>query len=104
MAYRVELTTRAQRDLVELFTAIDAEYSQAAAAWYKKLKSAVLSLDEMPARCPSIEEGPQLRHLLFGRKPNVYRVIFRIQEKEKRVEVLHIRHGARDSLKGQAGD
>jgi hypothetical protein len=36
-----------------------------------------------------------LRQLLYGRKPHVYRVIFRVLEKRRIVEVLHNRHGAR---------
>jgi plasmid stabilization system protein ParE len=37
--------------------------------------------------------------LLYGHKPNVYRVIYRVLEKLKKVEVLTIRHGARRKLK-----
>jgi plasmid stabilization system protein ParE len=33
--------------------------------------------------------------LLYGGKPHVYRAIYRVLEKQKVVEVLHIRHGAR---------
>jgi len=33
--------------------------------------------------------------LLYGNKPHSYRVIYRVLERQKRVEVLHIRHGAR---------
>jgi plasmid stabilization system protein ParE len=40
-----------------------------------------------------------LRHLLYGRKPSIYRVIYRVREKQKKVEVLHIRHGARRQVK-----
>ena len=36
-----------------------------------------------------------LRHLLFGKKPNVYRIIYAIDERTHVVRVLHIRHGAR---------
>jgi len=53
-----------------------------------------MELEKMPDRCPVTEEEPRLRNLLYGRKPHVYRVIFRVIEKEKRVDVLHIRHGA----------
>ncbi len=35
----------------------------------------------------------------MANKPNIYRVIYRISEKQKQVEVLHIRHGARGRLK-----
>ena len=44
-------------------------------------------------------ENSGVRHLLYGGKPHVYRVIFRIMEKQKQVEVLHIRHGARQEFK-----
>ena len=43
----------------------------------------------MPHRCPTTRESQQVRHLLYGNKPHVYRVIFRILEKHRRVEVLH---------------
>jgi mRNA-degrading endonuclease RelE of RelBE toxin-antitoxin system len=35
----------------------------------------------------------------YGNKPHVYRVIYRVLEREKRVNVLHIRHGARRDFK-----
>jgi mRNA-degrading endonuclease RelE of RelBE toxin-antitoxin system len=34
-----------------------------------------------------------LRHLLYGSRRDVYRVIFEIDERRKRVLVLTIRHG-----------
>jgi toxin ParE1/3/4 len=98
MAYRVEISTRARRDYAELFSALHAQDSATAARWHRALKRAILSLGTMPERCPAIRENPNLRHLLCGHKPNVYRIIFRILQKEKRVEVLHIRHGARDAF------
>jgi plasmid stabilization system protein ParE len=98
MAYLVSLTVRAERDMAMLFGAIDGEDSAAARSWYAKLKNAVLSLEKLPFRCPPAPEDSRLRHLLFGRRPHVYRVIYRIVEDRKAVEVLHIRHGARKPL------
>ena len=98
MAYLVNITTRAERDFVSLFEEIDAQHSQTALKWYNGLKKAILTLEELPLRCPVIREGGKLRHLLYGRKPNVYRVIYRVLEKQKRVEVLHIRHGAQRAI------
>jgi toxin ParE1/3/4 len=40
-----------------------------------------------------------LRHLLYGKKPNVYRVILEIDEARKVVRVLTIRHGAMDEAR-----
>src|SRR5262245_7040996 len=99
MAYLVNVTARAERDLVLLFDAINAERSDAALKWYKGLKKAILSLEEQPNQCPETPENAKLRHLLHGHKPHVYRVIYRVTEKTKQVEVLHIRHGARQRFK-----
>jgi len=95
MAYRVNLTARAGRDLEQLFEDIHARDSRAALAWYEGLKEAILSLQGHPQRCPVAPEDKRLRHLLYGHKPHIYRVIYRILEGPKQVEILHIRHGAR---------
>jgi plasmid stabilization system protein ParE len=99
MAYLVNITSRAERDLVYLYEEIDAEHSDAALKWYRGLREAILSLEERPHRCPPAPEVKQMRHLLYGHKPHVYRVIFRVLEKQKQVVVLHNRHGARRKLK-----
>jgi plasmid stabilization system protein ParE len=44
-------------------------------------------------------ESDKFRHLLYGNKPHIYRAIYRVLEKQKQVEVLHIRHGARRRFK-----
>lgn len=99
MAYAVNITQRAERDFAGLYAEIDAESSAAAQKWYRGLRKAVLSLERLPNRCPATREDPRLRHLLYGRKPHVYRVIYRVLERERRVEVLHIRHGAMREFK-----
>jgi toxin ParE1/3/4 len=95
MAYLVKITLRAKRDLAILFDDIDAADSEAALKWFYGLKDVMLTLEKLPNRCPVTRENPKLRHLLYGHKPHVYRVIYRVFENEKRVHVLHIRHGAR---------
>jgi toxin ParE1/3/4 len=99
MAYVVRIAPRAERDLAQLYDEINAEYSDAAFKWYQGLNEAILRLEEHPNRCPLTRKKDNLRHLLFGDKPNVYRVIFRVLEKPELVEVLHIHHGARGKLK-----
>jgi toxin ParE1/3/4 len=95
MAYLVKVTSRAERDLVELYSRVNAESSESALKWYRGLKNDILSLEEHPNRCPVMRTKGKLRHLLYGRRPHVYRVIYRVLEKQKEVEVLHIRYGAR---------
>jgi plasmid stabilization system protein ParE len=103
MPYRVELTVRARRDLERLYLAINAANSELARVWFNGLEVAVLSLDQNPARCPVTPENPGLRHLLFGRKGYVYRVIYAIDEAHGLVTVLHIRHGARRPMQRRPG-
>jgi plasmid stabilization system protein ParE len=98
MAYRVRFSARAERDFANLYQQIDAEHSDAALEWYRGFQDAILSLEEHPKRCPKTPEDPRLRHLLYGSLPRVYRVIYRVQERQRRVDVLHIRHGARRSM------
>ena len=100
MAYVVNIASRAQRDLARLYRQIDAGNSDAALKWYRGLKESILSLEEQPNRCPVTPENDKLRHLLHGNKPHLYRAIYRVLEKQKQVEVLHIRHGARRRFKG----
>jgi toxin ParE1/3/4 len=100
MAYLVKISSRAQRDLAQIYKRINADDSAAALKWYHGFKSAMLSLEEQPNRCPLTPENDKLRCLLYGHKPHIYRAIYRVVEKQKQVEVLHVRHGARHEFKG----
>jgi toxin ParE1/3/4 len=99
MAYLVKLMPRARRDLASIFNYIHASESDAALRWYSGLKEAILTLEEHPYRCALTPESNRLRHLLYGNKPRVYRVIYRILESDGVVEILHIRHGARRAVR-----
>jgi toxin ParE1/3/4 len=98
MTNHVELTARAIRDLRHIFAYVDAEHSPQAAAWFNELQTVIRSLDEHPERCPTTPENKTLRHLLFGKKPNVYRIVYSIDERAQTARVLHIRHGTRAPL------
>ena len=98
MAYRVDLTTRAIRDLGRIYRTIDAVSSDQAHTWFSALERAILSLDENPARGAVIHEGGGIRHLLHGRGRNIYRILYAIDDQGGVVTVLHIRHGARDAF------
>ena len=102
MAYLVELTLRAERDLDYLYQRISADDSAAAARWFNGLEAAIYALERLPRRCPPAPEskkaGQKLRHLLFGAKRDVYRVIYEIDESRRAVRVLTIRHAAMDEF------
>ncbi len=52
MAYFVNLTLRAERDLGDSYAERGAMHQDAAFKWYQILKKAILSLEENPLRCP----------------------------------------------------
>ncbi len=103
MAYVVKIIPHAECDLAQLYRQVNAEYSDAALEWYLGIKKAILSLEQHPNRCPHAPEARKLkrklRHMIYGKKPNVYRVIYELDEERQTVWVLTIRHGARRRLK-----
>src|SRR5271168_2926390 len=105
MAYRVELSRRAARDLDLLYVEKNAAESHAAAHWFNGLEKAVAALSSQPQRYPVAPESRKLqralRHLLYGKKPHLYRVIYEIDAGRKTVWVLTILHGARRKTKAR---
>lgn len=103
MAYRVELTIRAKRQLNNLYLQISADDSAEVALWFNGLEQAIDTLGQFPRRCPIAPESKmrkgELRHLLYGSKRDVYRVIYDIDEPQKLVRVRAVRHSAMDELK-----
>ncbi len=75
-----------------------AEESVQAREWFLGLERRILGLARYPARAPTIPEDDALRHLLYGRKRNVYRIIYAVDESRRIVTVLHIRHGAQGAF------
>ncbi|CUW39234.1 putative Plasmid stabilization system [Magnetospirillum sp. XM-1] len=101
MTYRVELSARAIRDLRQLYQAIAARHVPAAATWFNGLEAKLANLARLPRRGGVVPEDGRLRQLLYGRRPHVYRIIYQIDEGNRIVSVLHIRHGARDVMAGE---
>src|ERR1700730_11536114 len=57
MAYRVEITDRADRDLEALYGQVHAADSERARNWYFGLRTAILGLRDMPGRCSRAPEN-----------------------------------------------
>ncbi|MBX3118931.1 MAG: type II toxin-antitoxin system RelE/ParE family toxin [Fimbriimonadaceae bacterium] len=102
MSYKIILQPSAEVGIIEAHDYIAERAPEAADKWVRRLRMEIGTLSEMPGRCSvapeSIKLGFDLRHLLFGKRSGVYRVIFRILETEKEVHVLSVRHGARKPL------
>ena len=95
MKYLVRLTARALRDLEAIYNCIEGDASQHAFAWFNRLAKAIYTLERFPGRGMVISENKKLRHLLFGKKPHIYRIIYAVDKRNRVVNVLHIRHGVR---------
>jgi toxin ParE1/3/4 len=89
---------RALRDMEAIYDFIEADASRLAFAWFNDLAKAVYSLERFPSRGTITPENKKLRHLLFGKKPSIYRIIYAIDKPNQVVNVLHIRHAARAAV------
>lgn len=102
MAFRVETTVAAEQDADAILDWLLSEHAgDAGMRWFLALQDAIASLADFPKRCSLAPENDafpfEVRHLLYGRAPHVYRVLFTIHNDT--VYVLHIRHGRRQPLK-----
>jgi len=63
------------------------------------------SLAFSPARCALAPEAKtfeeELRHLLYGKGRNIYRIVFLIKPAARVVEVARVMHGARAAARPQ---
>jgi len=101
MAFRVEITEEAEADSKTILEWLISENAgETGMRWFRRLDKAIASLASMPERCPVAPESADLqlevRHLLYGHKPHIYRVIFTISGEV--VHVLRIRHARRKQL------
>jgi plasmid stabilization system protein ParE len=98
MAFRVEYSAQAEADLDGILEWLISHHAgEAGLRWFEGLEAAIASLSEMPNRGPLAPENEsfpfEVRHSLYGRRPHVYRVIFRVIGDV--VYILHIWHGRR---------
>ena len=83
MAFRVELSAEALENAERLYEWVTKAAPLRGPLWFNRLLAAIQSLQAFPQRCAYATENERFpfetRHLLFGRKPNVYRVVFTIE-------------------------
>ena len=98
MVFSVRLLPEAAEDAEKLYWRAVEAAPVRGQEWYNGLIAALYSLGSNPRRCPIVSDPVlrehQVRHLLYGKKPDVYRILFHVLEEHQVVEVLHIRHGA----------
>jgi plasmid stabilization system protein ParE len=91
--FEVFLTPSAKADIFETNTWLLENFPEYSGLWLMQTSEALMSLKNFPERCPISRENDAfdiiVRELLFGKKPNIYRVFFSIVEEN--VFVLRIR-------------
>jgi toxin ParE1/3/4 len=101
MTFRVEVSAQAESDADAILDWLLSQYAgETGLRWFQGLDDAIVSLATFPKRCPLAPENArfpfEVRQLLYGRRPHLYRILFTIEG--ERVQVLHIRHGRRKPL------
>lgn len=98
--FEIVFSPQAQGDLYGAYQNAARHSRAAAAQWLDRFERAIDSLSVNPNRCPLAHEtdrsAHQLREFLFGKRPNVFRVVFWIAGAE--VRILRIRRAARRFL------
>lgn len=94
MAFRIEFSESAEREADEILSwLIERHAGETGYRWFLGMHTAIMSLASLPRRCARAPESPgfpfEVRQLLYGRKPHVYRILFTIEEDT--VYILHIR-------------
>ena len=100
MAHTLNISARAMADIRAAVAWLRQRNAAAAARLHAGILAAVRSLATNPERCPLADEaadlGVDLRELLYGRRRNVYRILFTVEGQA--VNVLRVRHAAQDRL------
>ena len=96
--YGVILTPEAETRIVAAFRYILERSPLKAEKWLRALYKKIDSLEQMPERCPLARENEYfeetLRHLIF----KSHRIIFRIDETKRLVQVLYVRHAKQQAV------
>ena len=102
MRYLVVLADSAKTDADAIYDWVTSEAPHQGSIWFDELIASLATLGRFPLRCPLAREAAkarrEIRCLLFGRKRNVYRILYEVDEVRLQVHVLHIRHGSRLDL------
>jgi plasmid stabilization system protein ParE len=103
MKYRVVVQRLALEDLDESYLWAARHAPQTSARWLNRFQAELQTLADNPQRCSLAPENGkvwrEIRQLLFGKRPNVYRAVFTIDGET--VRVLRIRRAARRLLSKQ---
>src|SRR5688572_29255394 len=89
MIFRVKIQQLALQDLDEAYIWAARNAPDTAARWLRRFQDSLQTLSENPQQYPLAAESRktdvELRQFLFGKRPNVFRVLFVIEEDVVRI-------------------
>jgi toxin ParE1/3/4 len=100
LAFHIDITEPALADTEDYVRFIrDSRLEpEAAERWFRGLVEAIYSLENHPERCPVIPEQDEfhfeVRHLIYFS----HRIVFHIEQGQKRVIIYRVYHGSRRRL------
>lgn len=99
MAFSLEITDKALAEIDEALAFRAQRSVTTAVRWYLELMKAIRELPDNSQRwplAPECEWFPGIREMSFGKKRNLYRILFEIRGDT--IYVLRVRHVAQDSI------
>lgn len=101
MSFRIRLSRKAALDIARnSYWLVENRSDTAALSWRDELEASLHKLETSATLCPEAPEaewiGLDIREQLFGRRRNLYRILFRLRGET--AEVLRVRHTRQDSL------
>jgi plasmid stabilization system protein ParE len=102
MTFRVETTAAAEQEADAILDWLLSQHAgDVCTRWFLALRDAIASLSQFLDRCALAPESAifpfEVRQLLYGLAPHVYRILF--MTRDETVYILHIRHGRRQLIK-----
>lgn len=99
MKYRVVVTENGKANLQSYYLHAAGRAPLTADRWLNRFQKALAALASNPERCSLAPENDvvasEIRQLLFGKHPSVFRALFTVAADE--VQVLHIRRATMDT-------
>ena len=102
--YGVIVTPEAESGIVAAFRYILERSPVNAEKWLRALYKKIDSLEQMPERCPLARENEYFEDTLRHLVSKSHRIIFRIDEEKRMVQVLYVRHAKQQAVGEPAAD
>jgi toxin ParE1/3/4 len=93
--YHVAFTRRARADLNDIYDYIAKDSPQNAANFVAELVQAILNLQQLPHRYPIYKSRRWSRRIIRRMPLWPYQAYYNVNGKQRRVEVITVRHGMR---------